>query len=82
MLMHAALRCPEYTLSTDILPMEIYYSVWMYNQIPDMNYVLSSIDIWSMSRFDPIINPYQLSCLGFSNIFFRTKVVKAWSEDS
>ena len=27
MLMHAALRCPEDTFSTDIWPTEIYYSI-------------------------------------------------------
>ena len=35
MLMHAALICPEDTLSTDIWPMEMYYAVWVYNWIPD-----------------------------------------------
>ena len=33
MLMHTALRCPYDTLSTDIWPTEIDYSVWVYNQI-------------------------------------------------
>ena len=36
MLMHTALICPEETLSTDIWPMEMDYSVWVYNRIPDM----------------------------------------------
>ena len=36
MLMHAALRCPEDTLSTDIWPMEMDYVVWVYNRIPHM----------------------------------------------
>ena len=39
MLMHDALRCPEETLSTDIWPMEMDYSVWVYNLIPDMQSV-------------------------------------------
>ena len=34
MLMHAALRCPEDTLSTDIWPMEMDYAVWVCNWIP------------------------------------------------
>ena len=36
MFMHAALRCPEDTLSTDLWKMEILYYIWVYNQIPDM----------------------------------------------
>ena len=29
MLMHAALRCPEDTLSTDLWPMAMNYNVWV-----------------------------------------------------
>ena len=36
MLMYAALICTEDTLSTDIWPIEMYYAVWVYNRIPDM----------------------------------------------
>ena len=54
MLMHAALRFPEYTLSTDIWPMAMDYSVWVYNRIPDMQSGLSAIGIWSRSRFEPV----------------------------
>ena len=50
MLMHAALRCPEDTLSTDIWSMAMYYSVWVYNRTPDMQSGLSAIEIWSRSR--------------------------------
>ena len=52
MLMHADLRCPEETLSTYICPMEIYYAVWVYNMIPDIQSRLSAIEIWSRSRFE------------------------------
>ena len=45
MLMHAELRCPEDTLSTDLWPMAIYYAVWVYNRTPDMQSGLSAIDI-------------------------------------
>ena len=41
MLMHAALRCPEDTLPTDIWSLELDYAVWVYNHIPDMHYGLS-----------------------------------------
>ena len=52
--MHAALRYPEDTLSTYIWPMEMDYYVWVYNRIPDMQSGLSAIEIWSMSRFEPV----------------------------
>ena len=53
MLIQAALRCPEDTPSTDLWPMTMDYAVWVYNRIPDMQYVLSAIEIWSRSIFDP-----------------------------
>ena len=46
-LMHAALRCPEYTLYTDIWPMAMYYDVWVYSWTPDMKSGLYAIEIWS-----------------------------------
>ena len=45
MLMHAALRFAEDTLSTDLWTMEINYSVWVYNRIPDMQSGLYAIEI-------------------------------------
>ena len=36
MLIHAALRCPEDTFSTDLWPMAMDYAVWVYNRTPDM----------------------------------------------
>ena len=54
MLMYTALRCPEENISTDIWPMEIYYAIWVYNRIPAMHFVLSAIEIWSSSRFEPV----------------------------
>ena len=54
MLMHAALRCTEDTLSTDLWPMEMDYSVWVYNRTPDMQSRLSAIEIWPRSRFEPV----------------------------
>ena len=52
MLMHAALRCPDDTLSTDLWPMAMDYSVWVYNRTSDMHSGLSAIEIWSRSRFE------------------------------
>ena len=54
MLMHAALRCPEDTFSTDLWPMAMYYDVWVYNWTPDVQSGLSAIEIWSRSRFEPV----------------------------
>ena len=54
MLMHATLRFPEDTLSTDIWPMTMDYAVWVYNRTPDMQSGLSDIEIWSSSRFEPV----------------------------
>ena len=34
--MHAVLRCTDQTISTDFFPMAMYYAVWVYNKIPDM----------------------------------------------
>ena len=42
-LMHAALRCPENTLSTDIWTMQMDYAVWVYNRISDMQSGLFAI---------------------------------------
>ena len=52
MLMHAALRCPEDTLSTDLWEMAMDYTVWVYNRNLDMQLELSAIQIWSRSRFE------------------------------
>ena len=52
--MHAALRCPEDALSTDLWPMAMDYAVWVYNRTPDMKSGLSAIEIWSRSRFEPV----------------------------
>ena len=38
-LMHAELRCPEDILSTDLYPTAMDYAVWVYNQIPDIQFV-------------------------------------------
>ena len=54
MLMHDALRCPEEKFSTDIWPMSMYYAVWVYNRIPDMQSGLSDIEMWSRSRFETV----------------------------
>ena len=54
MLMHAVLRYPEDTLSTDIWPITKDYAVWVYNWIPDMQSGFSAIKIWARSMFEPV----------------------------
>ena len=54
MLIHAALRCPKYILSTDIWTAAINYAIWIYNQILGIQSGLSAIEIWSRSRFDQV----------------------------
>ena len=54
MLMHAAFRYPEDTLSTNLWPMAMNYAVWVYNWTPDMQSGLSAIEIWPRSRFEPV----------------------------
>ena len=66
MLMHAVLRCPEDTLSTDLWPMAMDYALWVYNKTPDIQSGSSTIEIWSRSRFEPVSetlsNCYVLGC--------------------
>ena len=52
--MHNVIRFPEDTLSTDIWTMAMDYDIWIYNRIPDMQSGLSTIEIWSRSRFEPV----------------------------
>ena len=54
MLMHTALRYPEDTPFTDLWSIAMYYSVWVYNFIPDMQSGLFSIEICSSSRFEKV----------------------------
>ena len=42
--MHAALRCPEDTLSTDLWKMAMDYAVWVYNRTPDIQYCENTQD--------------------------------------
>ena len=45
MLIQYALRYPEGKFPTDILPMVMYYAVWMYNIIPGMQSGIYPIEI-------------------------------------
>ena len=52
--MHADLMCSDNTLSTCMWSMKMNFYVWIYNPIPDMHYDISSIEIWSRSKFEPV----------------------------
>ena len=43
--LHCLLRFSVDILSTDILPMPIYYDVWIYNWIPNIQYGIYNIEI-------------------------------------
>ena len=77
MLIHAALRCPEETFSTDIWPMAMDYAVWVYNWIPDTHSGLSAIEIWSRSRFE-LVSENLSNChvWGCPKYFFEQKLQK------
>ena len=77
MLMHAALRCPEDILSTDLWPMAMDYSVWVYNRTPDMQSRLSAIEIWSRSSFETVSETLS-NChvLGFPTYVLEPKLQK------
>ena len=51
-LRHAELICSRDAFSTDICPMKIDYDIWIYNQIPEIQYGLSDTNIFSGSIFD------------------------------
>ena len=52
--MHADLIFPDNTFYTDIWLMNMDYSVWIFNWIPDMHSSLSAIRIWSRSRLEQV----------------------------
>ena len=51
MLMHAAFRCTEGKLSANIWPMVMDYYLWFYNRIPDVQSILSAIELCPRSKF-------------------------------
>ena len=71
MLMHASLRYPEDTFSTDLWQMAMDYAVWFYNR------TLSAIEIWSRSRFEPVAETLS-NChvWGFPTYVLETKLQK------
>ena len=54
MSMNDGLMCPANKLSTCIWSMTMDFSVWIYNQIPDMQSDLSAFEILSRSKFEPV----------------------------
>ena len=68
-LIRYALRCNKDTLSNPICSMDMYYVVWIYNQIPNMQFGLYYMEICSRSRLDPVSfilsNCHVLGCLTY-----------------
>ena len=53
MLIHAAMRSPQGTITAELWPMAIDHAVWIYNRIPRMDSGLSTFELWSRSSFLP-----------------------------
>ena len=53
MLIHAAMRSPEKTITPDLWPMAMDYAAWIYNHLPKSDTGLSPDEIWTRSQFTP-----------------------------
>ena len=53
MMIHAAMRSPQGTISADLWPMAMDHAVWIYNRIPRMDTGLSTRELWTRSTFLP-----------------------------
>ena len=53
MLIHAASRSPENTITPDLWPMAMDYAAWIYNHLPKSDTGLSPDEICTTSRFAP-----------------------------
>lgn len=53
MLIHAAMRSPENTITPDLWPMAMDYAAWIYNHLPKSDTGLSPDEIWTRSQFTP-----------------------------
>ena len=51
MMIHAAMRSPENTITSDLWPMAMEYAVWIYNHLPKSDTGLSPDEIWTRSQF-------------------------------
>ena len=49
MMLHAALHSPSGFISTDLWPMAMKHTVWLYNGIPSLETGLAPIEVWSHS---------------------------------
>ena len=53
MMIHAAMRSPQGSVSADLWPMAIDHAVWLYNRIPKRETGFSALELWSRSQFLP-----------------------------
>ena len=51
MLLHAALRSPEGTITADLWPMVMDHATWLYNHIPHVGTDFVHIQLWTQSTF-------------------------------
>ena len=51
MMLHAAMRSPEGTITTELWPMAMDHAVWIYNHIPKADTGLSPMQHWMQSTF-------------------------------
>ena len=54
MMLHAAMRSPEGTISAELWPMAMDHATWIYNQIPKYDTGLSPQQHWTQSTFDDV----------------------------
>ena len=54
MMLHAAMRSPEGTITAELWPMAMNHAVWIYNQIPIPDTGLSLLQHWTQSTFDDV----------------------------
>ena len=54
MMLHAAMRSPDGTVTSKLWPMAMDHAVWIYNRIPKYDTGLSPLQHWTQSTFDDV----------------------------
>ena len=70
MLMHAALKCPKEKLSTDLWPMEMEDSEWIYNWVYDIQCGPSDLRYGQDHGLSQLQTPYLFVVFGILKIYF------------
>ena len=69
-LMHAALRFPKEKMSTDLWPMDMEDSAWIYNWVSDIQCVPSDLRYGQDHGLSQLQTPYLVVVFGILNIYF------------